>query len=634
MEEAKRSLRIDSKPPDSIGRSRASTAQGPDSQRFVDAQSATSEAPATAFWFGEATRPLFGWYHAATDPARAAVVLCNGLGHEALVLHRTYRRLAQYLAAKGFATLRFDYDGTGDSSGSDEDPARVEAWIGGIRQAVDEVVSLSGQREVILIGTRVGALLAAQAAARAPVAGLALIAPPRSGRAWLREARAMQAIKDSSLGPVDSVGPELGLAGFLVDEAARGDLSQINLRELSAPPARIAFVVARDDLPNGEAELAQHLNELGTKTELCLAPGYAASMPEDPFKAVVPMQVFDALGHWLEAAFPAPAPSESTIAEGSAESGTNLVPFKTTMQSDTTIREAVVDIAGLFGILTEPTRSEARQRTAVALLNIGANHHIGSNRMYVNMARTWAARGFEVLRMDFSGMGDSRLRSSGKENDVYASRFMAEARSGVDFLIDRGASNVVLMGLCSGAYVAYHTATADPRVSGIVLVNPLTFHWTEGDSLEVRMRQSFGSTAQYKRRFFKYETWRRLLRGEIGVAAISAELARRIRRRATYEARSVMARLTGDIAETTDIESGFRRMCARGTSSLLVLGADDGSRDAIEEHLGKDAAAMRSVSGFQMEIWQGTDHTFTPLWAQRKLIQRIGDYLATNHGNR
>jgi pimeloyl-ACP methyl ester carboxylesterase len=254
--------------------------------------------------------------------------------------------------------------------------------------------------------------------------------------------------------------------------------------------------------------------------------------------------------------------------------------------------------------------------------------------MYVNMARAWAAQGFEVLRMDFSGMGDSRLRNAGKENEVYASRFMAETRSAVDFLIGRGVTNVVLMGLCSGAYVAYHTATADPRVSGIVLINPLTFHWTEGDSLEVRMRESFGSTAQYKRRFFRYETWRRLVRGEIGVAAISAELARRVRRRATYEARAVIAKLTGDIAETTDIERGFRRMCTRGTSSLLVLGADDGSRDAIEEHLGKDAAGMRSVSGFRIEIWPGTDHTFTPLWAQRKLTQRIGDYLATFHESR
>ncbi len=634
MEEAKRSLRIDSSPPDSIGKGKASTAQGPDSQRFVDAQSASSEPAATAFWFGPAERPLFGWYHAPVEPARAAVVLCNGLGHEALVLHRTYRRLAQHLSSKGFATLRFDYDGTGDSSGSDEDPDRIEAWLAGIRHAVDEALSLSGAREVVLIGTRVGALLATLAAARTQVAGLALIAPPRSGRAWLREARAMQAIKDSSLGPVDSVGPELGLAGFLVGEAAREELSQINLHKLSVAPARLAFVVARDDLPNGESELVQHLNEIGTKSELCLAPGYAASMPEDPFKAIVPLQVFDALVRWLESAFPAPAATDSTIDAGSAESGTNLVPFKTTVQPSAAIREVLVDVDGLFGVLTEPTNESTRQRAAVLLLNIGANHHIGSNRMYVHMARTWAARGFSVLRMDFSGMGDSRLRNTGKENDVYASRFMAEARTGVDFLLGRGASNVVLMGLCSGAYVAYHTATADPRVSGIVLVNPLTFHWTEGDSLEVRMRQSFGSTAQYKRRFFKYETWRRLVRGQIGVAAISAELARRIGRRATYEARSVMARLTGDIAETTDIESGFRRMCARGTSSLLVLGADDGSRDAIEEHLGKDASAMRSVTGFQMEIWQGTDHTFTPLWAQRRLIQRIGDYLATNHGNR
>ncbi len=274
-----------------------------------------------------------------------------------------------------------------------------------------------------------------------------------------------------------------------------------------------------------------------------------------------------------------------------------------------------------------------RTKTAVVLLNIGANHHIGSNRMYVSMARAWAAEGFQVLRMDFSGMGDSRLNDVGKENDVYASRFMAEARSAVDLLKERGATRVVLMGLCSGAYVAYHTAIADPRVTGVVLINPLTFHWTEGDSLEVRMRKSFGSTEQYKRRLFKVETWKRIVRGDVGVAKITAELTRRVGRRTTFEVRSLLARISGGIAEATDIERGFRRLCARGTSSLLVLGSEDGSRDVIEEHLGRDASSMKVVKGFRMEVWAGTDHTFTPLRAQRRLIRFIMGHLLAEHGN-
>jgi alpha-beta hydrolase superfamily lysophospholipase len=578
------------------------------------------------FWFGDSQRPLFGWYHSPIEHARAAVVLCNPIGHESLVLHRTYRRLAQHLATRGFATLRFDYDGTGDSAGCDEDERRVRAWLESIQRASDEVKRLSGSSRVVLVGTRVGALLAATQAERVPVSGLILIAPPRSGKAWLREARVMQGIRERQLPPVPGTKPDQGIAGFLLDDTTRQELSELYLSKGAKAPALNALVVARDDLPSGELELVTYLKDLGVNAQLCATPGYAASSPEDPFKAVVPVQMFDAISGWLEDNY---AKCHDAI---DAEVVNRSLPeaFEASSQPDITTREHIVDVNGLFGVLAEPADLGGRSKTAVVLLNIGANYHIGSNRMYVVMARAWAAQGFRALRMDFSGMGDSKLGVAGKENDVYASRFMAEARSAVDFLTARGVTKVVLMGLCSGAYIAYHTGIADPRVSGVVLINPLTFHWTEGDSLEIRMKKSFGSTEQYKRRLFMAETWRRVLTGKVGVTALTAEASRRIKRRAMHEAKSILARVTGGIAEATDIERGFRRMSARGTSSLLVLGSEDGSRDVIEDHLGKDAASMKDVPGFVMEVWAGTDHTFTPLWAQRRLTRLVLDYLIKN----
>lgn len=610
--------------PESLGRL---SARLRDSQRSGEEAAAPALPAAAPFWFGPAARPLFGWYHATLTPSSTAILLCNTIGHETLVLHRTYRRLAQHLAQHGFATLRFDYDGTGDSAGNDEDPGRLEAWSASIQQAVAELERLSGCQNVILIGTRIGALLATAFAQRHPVAGLVLIAPPRTGRAWLREVRAMQAIKDGKLIQPAGAEPEAGIAGFLLSEPTRAALSTLTLDKAKLAPSRQALVIARDDLPGGEVDLVQTLNDMHVIAELSLAPGYAATVPDDPFKAVVPTQMFDAIATWLDRSFPTPPSNDGTPAASLP------VPLVTTARTSETTQERVADVNGLFGITTEAADPNLRSQVGIVLLNIGANYHIGSNRLYVHMARALAEQGIQVLRLDFSGMGESNLAGAGKENDVYASRFMSEARSAVGMLVERGAKRIVLMGLCSGAYVAYHTATADPRVSGVVLVNPLTFHWTEGDSLEVRMRKSFGSTEQYKRRLFQYDTWRRLVRGKISVAAISSELARRIRRRAAFKARWLKAKLSGGIAEATDIERGFRQMCERGTSSLLILGFEDGSRDAVEGHLGKDALSMKGQSAFRMEIWPGTDHTFTPLAAQRKLIARIAQFVQLVRGN-
>ncbi|HEY1537453.1 MAG TPA: alpha/beta hydrolase, partial [Polyangiaceae bacterium] len=369
------------------------TSRGP-SSRFrggqrADAQNTPAAPPALAFWFGAPERPLFGWYHQPLGPARAAVVLCNPVGHESLVLHRSYRRLAQHLAVNGFATLRFDYDGTGDSAGSDDDSSRVQAWLASIQTAVQEASRLSGVDQVVMIGTRVGALLAATQAERVPVSGLVLIAPPRNGKAWLREARAMQAIKDSNLPPSEDAESDRGIAGFLLDDTTRSELSGLYLSKMMRAPARNALVVARDDLPGGEAELVAHLKDLGVNAELSVAPGYAASNPEDPFKAVVPTQLFDAITYWLERAYPARREA------GEPDSSSAPVSLKTAVQTDPGTHEQVVDIRGNFGILTGPVSPNSRTTTAVVLLNIGANHHVGSNRMYVNMARTWAAEGFQ-----------------------------------------------------------------------------------------------------------------------------------------------------------------------------------------------------------------------------------------------
>jgi len=598
----------------------------PETSNIWPAQQATHAwSPAQPFWFGAVTRPLFGWYHAPSGRARAAVVLCNAFGHEALVQHRSYRHLAQTLASHGYATLRFDYDGTGDSSGNASDPDRLEAWLSSIDAAVREVSRLSGAADVTLFGVRLGAVLAAEYARRHPVRGLILMAPPRSGKAWLREMRVMQLTKNLEHARRHGEADELGVAGHLIDVPTRKALSAIDLLKLSTQPAAHALIVARDDLPSVEVDLVRNLSDLGTDTELCVASGYADSMPEDPFKALVPTRIHESITAWLNRLHPIDRSLYALAPPLAAPSAARVLPEAAKPAPQ--IKERVIDLAGLFGIVTEPTEPNEQSDTAVLLMNVGANHHIGSNRMYVHLARSWAARGFRVIRLDFSGMGDSPALPGGRENDVYAQRFMSEAQRGVDYAESLGASRFVLMGLCSGAYVSYHTAIADRRVTGIVMVNPLTFHWTEGDSLEVRLRNSFKSNEDYRRRLFRVETWKRIARGEVSVAAITRELGRRTQRRATREAKSALAKLRGEIAEATDVHRGFLHLSARGAKCLLVMGAQDGGIDLIEEHLGHEAIAMREKVGFRMEVIEGPDHTFTPLWTQDVLSELVTAHL-------
>src|SRR5690349_12729915 len=88
-----------------------------------------AKAEAAPRFFGSRERPLFAWHHRASSGRRdAVIVLCPPLGYEYMSAYRTWRLLAERLAALGFDVLRFDYDGTGNSAGVYEDPCRVDAW--------------------------------------------------------------------------------------------------------------------------------------------------------------------------------------------------------------------------------------------------------------------------------------------------------------------------------------------------------------------------------------------------------------------------------------------------------------------------------------------------------------------------
>ena len=76
----------------------------------------TSGRPAAEMW-PVSFAGCFGWLHtgAASGGSDTAAVLCQGIGRDASTAHRSFRKLADHLAASGVPTLRFDYRGTGDS---------------------------------------------------------------------------------------------------------------------------------------------------------------------------------------------------------------------------------------------------------------------------------------------------------------------------------------------------------------------------------------------------------------------------------------------------------------------------------------------------------------------------------------
>ena len=123
----------------------------------------------------------------------------------------------------------------------------------------------------------------------------------------------------------------------------------------------------------------------------------------------------------------------------------------------------------LVGVITEAQEcEETKDAPGVLILHAGITHHVGPFRLHVVTARRLAARGYNVLRFDVGGMGDSLAH---KESGYDADRVLADVRYAMDELTDRkGTKRFVLMGLCTGASNAHKVAVIDDRVKGCIFL--------------------------------------------------------------------------------------------------------------------------------------------------------------------
>ena len=113
------------------------------------------------FFFGE-QRLLGAWHAPLGAPRGQSVLFCAPLFYEYFRSQTLINQAAIALANEGFSVLRFDYSGTGDSSGNFPDNL-FDTWTSDISLAAGELVSLAANDEIITVAFRFSAQLAGAA---------------------------------------------------------------------------------------------------------------------------------------------------------------------------------------------------------------------------------------------------------------------------------------------------------------------------------------------------------------------------------------------------------------------------------------------------------------------------------------
>ena len=259
----------------------------------------------------------------------------------------------------------------------------------------------------------------------------------------------------------------------------------------------------------------------------------------------------------------------------------------------------------LTGILHCPDRPGP---LGVVVVTGGPQYRVGSHRQFVLLARRLADDGFTVLRFDCRGMGDSAGEFPGFEG------IGDDIRAAIDTIASREPRlrGIVLWGLCDAASAALIYARGDPRVAGLVLLNP----WVRSQPTLARAQLR----SYYLRRIRSREFWRKLSSGALAPLRSLRELA------GTVRASAGGAGATGGSDFVTRMREGFR---AFDKPVLIILSGDDITAAEFRQ-VSTDAAWAPLVARPQVQCHSMpcANHTFSTAAWRDEVAECTGRWLA------
>lgn len=257
------------------------------------------------------------------------------------------------------------------------------------------------------------------------------------------------------------------------------------------------------------------------------------------------------------------------------------------------------------------------ERPVVVILNSGIIHRVGPNRMFVRLARQLAAAGHVVVRFDLSGIGDSEPRTDGLQPLDAA---LADIREVLDSLeASRQARRFLLVGLCSGADHSIVYGGDDPRVVGMVLIDP-SIPRTRGYYVR-----------HYRGRMLRWRSW---LNFASGRHPFWKALGRSIAVRSPQEQDPAGEQLPEPLPSLQDAQvrtflaNAYGRVAAAGVDIMAVFtgGREDQHNGATQ--LLEAFPQVAFGSRLRLEFMGSADHTFTSQSDRCNLLALIASWIA------
>ncbi|MCW0982093.1 alpha/beta hydrolase [Agrobacterium sp. BT-220-3] len=553
-----------------------------------------------------------GIFHPARKDVKQdhAVLFVSPWGMEELCSRKFQRILAERLAASGVASLRFDYHGAGDALGP-EDMGRTADWLSDTRAALDYLKRLSGCSGVAVIAQGLGCLIAAQAlAGEAAVGSMALLGPVVSGRAYLRELAMWSSMIDDGLGlrPEQRIAEAGAIAGMVMPAGVADGIKKVNLSNLDAAPARAILVLSRSGRVT-DGDFAKRLATIGGEVEEAEFSGYD-DLVSSPTLSKISGDVVNRLHDWVL----------SKARAGDAVGRRSDFTINAPQHGRGFFEQPVQFGEGgrLFGVFCEPDDRQAV--SSVLLLGAAYDRHAGWGRLSVQTARTLAREGIASLRFDAANIADSPPVKNVPDQVLYDVAQNDDVAAALDFLGRRGKGPLIAAGRCSGAYLAFNGALADDRISAVVAVNPVVFHWQKGRSVDEALHKRPRSFGEYSQRFRQGATFKRLISGDVDVVSAGLNIVKATLKKLKTKTARLFRRGS---EEGRAVYGAFDRLKAQNTAISLLYSDNDDGLEHFQYYFDADGRGLSAYRNVSLTIIPDADHNLSTPEARKIYIDSV-----------
>jgi len=265
-------------------------------------------------------------------------------------------------------------------------------------------------------------------------------------------------------------------------------------------------------------------------------------------------------------------------------------------------------LGAALGVVCAPAHGMQSAHLGVVFVSGGFQYRAGSHRQTVQLARHLATAGVASLRFDLAGLGDA----TGTVHSFEQLSPQLTAAIGALTQHATALQGIVLWGLCDGASAAllYCEHTRDARIAGLALVNP----WVRSEASLARTHVQH----YYLRRLQDKAFWQKLLRGGVGLKAVS-ELLGNLR----------MAQQNSPAAPASFQERMAKAWREFNGRILLVISEDDITGQEFMQAARQDAnwAGCLQHPGLTLVSLPDADHTCATLEAGEALMQHTRTWL-------